>query len=99
MTSTIHDEHVDHDHAHSDGCGHVAIPPGDHVDYLPDGHIHRQHEDHYDECGPSGHTVHESHDHVHGQGCGHVAIPHEDHVDYVHDGCRHAAHGDHYDEH
>jgi flagellar basal body rod protein FlgF len=99
MTTTAHTEHVDHDHVHGEGCGHVAIPHGDRVDYVHDGHLHRQHNGHYDECEPAGHAVHEDHDHVHGDGCGHVAVPHGDHVDYVHDGCRHASHGEHYDEH
>lgn len=89
--TTAHVEHPTHDHAHGDGCGHVALPHGDHVDYAHDGH--------YDECEPSGHAAHDAHDHAHGDGCGHVAVPHGDHVDYVHDGHRHAVHEDHYDEH
>jgi zinc transport system permease protein len=39
-----------HQHEHGPGCGHEAIPHGDHVDYLHDGHRHSQHGDHYDEC-------------------------------------------------
>jgi hypothetical protein len=31
MTS-VHTEHSGHDHAHGEGCGHVAVPHGDHVD-------------------------------------------------------------------
>lgn len=38
-----------HDHEHGPGCGHPAVPHGDHVDYLHDGHLHAPHEGHYDE--------------------------------------------------
>lgn len=44
--------HVDaerHPHAHGDGCGHVAVAHGDHVDYVHDGHRHAPHGAHYDE--------------------------------------------------
>lgn len=34
-----------HEHQHGDGCGHTAIQHEDHVDYLHDGHLHRQNED------------------------------------------------------
>ncbi|MBF5001144.1 hypothetical protein IRT45_28820 [Nocardia sp. BSTN01] len=34
---------------HGEGCGHVAIPHDDHVDYLHDGHRHAAHDGHYDE--------------------------------------------------
>lgn len=42
--------HVD-DHAHDHGptCGHVAVPHGDHVDYVHDGRRHAPHDAHYDE--------------------------------------------------
>ena len=49
------DHDVSDDHAHADGhrhgedCGHVAVPHGDHVDYLHDGHRHAEHGRHYDE--------------------------------------------------
>lgn len=49
-TATDHRTHQDHVHTHGDGCGHVAIPHGDHTDYAHDGHIHRVHGDHVDEC-------------------------------------------------
>ncbi len=39
----------DHDHQHSDDCGHLAVPHGDHVDYIHDGHRHAPHGSHYDE--------------------------------------------------
>jgi zinc transport system permease protein len=42
--------HVDeHDHDHGPACGHVAVPHGDHVDYVHDGRRHAPHADHYDE--------------------------------------------------
>lgn len=49
MTETIHHEHHAHDHVHAEGCGHVAIPLGDHVDYMHDGCRHAAHGEHYDE--------------------------------------------------
>lgn len=45
-----HKIHENHDHEHGEGCGHVAVPHGDHVDYVHDGHLHHKHEDHWDEC-------------------------------------------------
>lgn len=43
-------EPTTHDaHEHGDGCGHPAVPHGDHVDYLHDGHRHAPHGGHYDE--------------------------------------------------
>ncbi len=38
-----------HPHEHGPGCGHEALPHGDHVDYLHDGHRHAPHDGHYDE--------------------------------------------------
>lgn len=37
---------------HGPGCGHEAVPHGDHVDYLVDGHLHHPHGDHCDDHGP-----------------------------------------------
>jgi hypothetical protein len=39
------------DHAHGPGCGHEAIPHGDHVDYVVDGHLHHPHSGHCDDHG------------------------------------------------
>jgi hypothetical protein len=39
-------------HAHGPGCGHEAVPHGDHTDYLVDGHLHHPHGDHCDDHGP-----------------------------------------------
>jgi hypothetical protein len=39
-------------HAHGPRCGHPAVPHGDHVDYLVDGHLHHPHGDHCDDHGP-----------------------------------------------
>ncbi len=48
--TTSHTEHLDaHTHVHGDGCGHVAIPRGDHVDYVHDGHRHAAHDGHWDD--------------------------------------------------
>lgn len=38
-------------HVHGEGCGHPAIPHGDHIDYLVDGHLHHQHDGHCDNHG------------------------------------------------
>jgi hypothetical protein len=39
------------EHVHGDGCGHDAIPHGDHVDYLVGGHLHHPHGEHCDHHG------------------------------------------------
>lgn len=38
-------------HVHGPGCGHPAIPHGDHVDYLVEGHLHHPHDGHCDDHG------------------------------------------------
>jgi len=38
-------------HKHGPGCGHAAVPHGDHTDYLVDGHLHHPHRDHCDDHG------------------------------------------------
>lgn len=40
------------DHQHGPDCGHEAVPHGDHVDYLVDGHLHHPHNGHCDNHGP-----------------------------------------------
>ncbi|MEE4360826.1 MAG: hypothetical protein V2I63_04810 [Pseudomonadales bacterium] len=40
------------DHVHGPGCGHEAVPHGDHVDYLVNGHLHHPHGNHCDDHGP-----------------------------------------------
>jgi len=44
-----HHDMREHPHEHGPGCGHEAIPHGDHLDYLHDGHRHAAHGAHYDE--------------------------------------------------
>ena len=39
-------------HVHGPDCGHPAVPHGDHVDYLVDGHLHHPHGTHCDDHGP-----------------------------------------------
>jgi hypothetical protein len=39
-------------HSHGDGCGHDAVPHGDHVDYLVAGRLHHPHDGHCDDHGP-----------------------------------------------
>lgn len=38
-------------HRHGPGCGHEAVPHGDHVDYLVAGHLHHPHSGHCDDHG------------------------------------------------
>ena len=42
-------KHPNHEHNHGDNCGHTKIKHGDHYDYLHDGHLHHNHQDHVDE--------------------------------------------------
>ncbi|HZU79313.1 MAG TPA: hypothetical protein VE991_05310 [Acidimicrobiales bacterium] len=42
----------DASHRHGPGCGHEAVPHGDHTDYLVNGHLHHPHGDHCDDHGP-----------------------------------------------
>lgn len=42
----------DQGHTHGPGCGHPAVPHGDHIDYLVDGRLHHPHGDHCDDHGP-----------------------------------------------
>ncbi len=42
----------DKGHVHGPGCGHEAIPHGDHMDYLVAGHLHHPHDGHCDDHGP-----------------------------------------------
>jgi zinc transport system permease protein len=46
---TPHRSPEQHPHEHGDDCGHPAVPHGDHVDYVHDGHRHAPHGAHYDE--------------------------------------------------
>lgn len=101
MTTAVHTEHPDHTHVHGHSCGHESFPHADHTDYVHDGHLHRVHGEHADECEVATHAAaeHDAAAHQHGTECGHVAVPHGDHADFVHDGHRHAVHEGHYDEH
>ena len=38
-------------HVHGPNCGHEAVPHGDHIDYLVDGHLHHPHNGHCDNHG------------------------------------------------
>ena len=38
-------------HLHGPNCGHEAVPHGDHIDYLVDGHLHHPHGGHCDDHG------------------------------------------------
>src|SRR5689334_17173811 len=101
-----HRTHDNHDHVHGPGCGHTAIQHGDHTDYLHDGHLHRKHHDHVDECEiavdaahPAACTKGNACGHVHGPSCGHESVPHGDHVDFLVDGHLHHPHDGHCDDH
>lgn len=41
----------DKGHRHGAGCGHEAVPHGDHVDFLVAGHLHHAHGEHCDDHG------------------------------------------------
>lgn len=43
--------HTCGDHAHGPGCGHEAVPHGDHIDYIVDGRLHHVHDGHCDDHG------------------------------------------------
>ncbi|HXW69871.1 MAG TPA: metalloregulator ArsR/SmtB family transcription factor [Methylocella sp.] len=45
-----HEGHEAH-HVHGPGCGHLAVPHGDHIDYLVDGTLHHPHGGHCDNHG------------------------------------------------
>lgn len=113
MTNPQH--HGDHPHRHGPDCGHTAIRHGDHVDYLHDGHLHRQegdsvlehslpvNDENPDRCAPVAASSHAD-DHLCGPDCGHEAVPHGNHIDYIvidADGNArlHHPHGDHCDDH
>ena len=49
LTPADHQAAGPHQHDHGPDCGHVAVPHGDHVDYVHDGHRHAPHGEHYDE--------------------------------------------------
>ena len=38
-------------HSHGAGCGHDAVPHGDHTDYVVEGHLHHPHMNHCDDHG------------------------------------------------
>ncbi len=38
-------------HVHGPGCGHEAVPHGDHIDYVVGDHLHFHHGDHCDDHG------------------------------------------------
>ena len=44
-----HLPHAGHMHVHAEGCGHTAVPHGDHLDYVHGSHRHAGHHVHYDE--------------------------------------------------
>ena len=47
-----HPVHTCGSHVHGAGCGHEAVPHGDHIDYIVNGRLHHQHGDHCDDHGP-----------------------------------------------
>ena len=47
------------EHFHGPGCGHEAVPHGDHTCYVVDGRLHYPHGDHCDDHGPVE-VVHEA---------------------------------------
>jgi hypothetical protein len=111
MASSTH-HHGPHEHTHASGCGHTAVQHGDHVDYLHEGHLHREAgPKQYNECRIEANTQNPAHctpqhacasheaSHQHGPQCGHEAVPHGDHTDYLVGGHLHHPHTGHCDDH
>jgi hypothetical protein len=108
MAQTVHETHP---HVHGPGCGHTAVRHQGHVDYLQDGHLLHQEQDHIDDhvveisdqnpdrCTSEQRATGHDRAHQHGPGCGHEMVPHGDHIDYLVDGRLHHPHGDHCDDH
>jgi hypothetical protein len=106
-----HHTHKGHAHTHGAGCGHRVIQHSDHRDYLHEGHLHRAHGDHVDECSleaggsnpvactPSHACTEHDQAHAHASGCGHDIVLHADHVDFLVGSHLHHPHGGHYDDH
>lgn len=103
--------HTGHEHEHGPACEHTGVRHDGHVDYLHDGHLHRQRgdgtvEEHAlpvddtnpDSCTPE-HAEEHDNEHVHGPNCGHEPVPHGDHTDYLVGDHLHHPHGDHCDDH
>jgi hypothetical protein len=97
-----------HEHVHSENCGHKRVQHENHIGYLHDGCLHCQHEGHMDEhkiehskveCTNGHSCVSHDHAHVHGDNCGHSKVPHGDHVCYLVDGHLHSYHNGHCDHH
>ena len=61
-----HQQHGEHSHEHGPTCGHASETHADHTDYVHDGHRHRVHEQHWDECD------------IRGMPAGEQIAPHED---------------------
>ena len=99
-----HTVHENHQHLHSENCGHTRIRHGDHFDYLHDGCLHAEHESHYDECVVAVSVENPAEckeiscgcDH---NGCGHEKVPHGDHFDFLVNGRLHHHHDGHCDDH
>lgn len=101
-----HSTHTgEHKHQHSIACGHTKIRHNDHIDYIHGGHLHHEHEGHWDECKilvsvtnpdeckPVACGCHHEND------CGHEMVPHGDHMDYLVNGRLHHVHDGHCDDH
>lgn len=102
MEHHVHDEH---NHQHSLACGHTKIRHEDHIDYVHNGHLHREHEGHWDECIISVSNVNQDEckpfecQCTHNEDCGHELVPHGDHTDYLVNGRLHHVHDGHCDDH
>lgn len=92
-------------HTHSMECGHTKLFHNGHVDFVEaNGHLHHQHEDHWDECAIEVNDVNPvAKNHVsgelHNDTCGHQKVAHGDHCDYLVNGRLQYVHGDHLDDH
>ncbi len=75
------------------------------INYVHKGHLHHEHNGHWDECKiPVSETNPEHGSEIscgckHEENCGHEMVPHGDHMDYLVDGRLHHVHEDHCDDH
>lgn len=99
-----HSFHENHLHIHNSDCGHTKIQHGDHFDYLHNGHLHANHDSHYDECvlevsDTNPNVCKETACQCDHTDCGHEKVPHGDHFDFLVNGRLHHSHQGHCDDH
>ncbi|MNY51494.1 hypothetical protein D3C86_1870870 [compost metagenome] len=94
--------HERHEHQHGQNCGHLKVQWADETGYLHDGHLHRQHGEHWDESSipvsaRNPDTCQQVACAVHAED--QPMVPHGDHMDRVVNGRLHHEHAGHCDDH